>query len=114
MSPDELEDLVAVLAKPDPRVPSNWSRRFKNHQEKLKSGDVYQVAEVVRNLAARNRDAALSAAERTMYERARVNLISEISPALKVSAEDAEVYLDEALAKGVLKAPKKAKAAAKK
>ena len=60
---DELEDLVAVLSKPDPRVPSNWSRRFKNHQEKLKSGDVYQVAEVVRNLAARNRDASLSAAE---------------------------------------------------
>ena len=85
VSADELEDLVAVLAKPDPRVPSNWSRRFKNHQEKLKSGDVYQVAEVVRNLAARNRDASLSAAERTMYERARVNLISEISPALKVS-----------------------------
>jgi CarD family transcriptional regulator len=103
VSPDELEDLVSVLAKPDPRVPSNWSRRFKNHQEKLKSGDVYQVAEVVRNLAARNRDASLSAAERTMYERARVNLISEISPARKVSAEDAEIYLDEALAKGVLK-----------
>ena len=58
VSADELEDLVAVLAKPDPRVPSNWSRRFKNHQEKLKSGDVYQVAEVVRNLAARNRDAS--------------------------------------------------------
>ena len=71
-------------------MPSNWSRRFKNHQEKLKSGDVYQVAEVVRNLAARNRDAALSAAERTMYERARINLVSEIAPALQVSAEDAE------------------------
>ena len=103
---EDLDDLVAVLAKPDPRVPSNWSRRFKNHQEKLKSGDVYQVAEVVRNLAARNRDASLSAAERTMYERARVNLVSEISPALKVSAEDAEAYLDDALAKGVLKPAK--------
>ena len=64
VNPDELEDLVAVLSKADPRVPSNWSRRFKNHQEKLKSGDVYQVAEVVRNLAARNRDAALSAGRR--------------------------------------------------
>jgi len=74
------------LSKPDPRVPSNWSRRFKNHQEKLKSGDVYQVAEVVRNLAARNRDASLSAAERTMYDRARINLISEIAPALKASS----------------------------
>jgi CarD family transcriptional regulator len=87
-------------------VPSNWSRRFKNHQEKLKSGDVYQVAEVVRNLAARNRDASLSAAERTMYDRARINLISEIAPALRVSAEEAEHYLDEALAKGVLKPAK--------
>ena len=113
-------ELVAVLSKADPRVPSNWSRRFKNHQEKLKSGDVYQVAEVVRNLAARNRDASLSAAERTMYERARVNLISEIAPALKVSTEEAEKFLNAALEKGVLKpakaakkkaeAPKKAKA----
>ena len=113
VSPDELEDLVAVLAKADPRVPSNWSRRFKNHQEKLKSGDVYQVAEVVRNLASRNRDASLSAAERTMYERARVNLISEIAPALKVTPEEAEAYLDDALAKGVLKPVKAAKPAAK-
>lgn len=111
VSPDELEDLVAVLAKADPRVPANWSRRFKNHQEKLKSGDVYQVAEVVRNLAARNRDASLSAAERTMYERARVNLISEIAPALKVSTEAAEAYLDDALARGVLKPAKAAKVA---
>ena len=69
---------------------------------------MYQVAEVVRNLAARNRDAALSAAERTMYERARINLVSEIAPALKVSAEEAEQYLDEALAKGVLSPPKEA------
>jgi CarD family transcriptional regulator len=106
VSADELEDLVSVLAKPDPRVPSNWSRRFKNHQEKLKSGDVYQVAEVVRNLAARNRDASLSAAERTMYEKARVNLVSEISPALRVSTEEAEDYLDQALARGVLRAGK--------
>ena len=109
VSADELEDLVSVLSKPDPRVPSNWSRRFKNHQEKLKSGDVYQVAEVVRNLAARNRDASLSAAERTMYERARINLVSEIAPALKVSAEEAERYLDDALARGVLKPAKEAK-----
>jgi len=51
----------------------------------------------------------LSAAERTMYDRARINLISEIAPALKVSTEEAEAFLDEALAKGVLKPPKVAK-----
>ena len=97
VSSSELQDLVSVLSKADPRVPANWSRRFKNHQEKLKSGDVYQVAEVVRNLAARDRDSALSAAEKTMYDRARVNLISEIQPALKCTTEEAEIYLDKAL-----------------
>ena len=106
ISVEDVEDVLRLLGKRDVREPSNWSRRFKNHQEKLKSGDVYQVAEVVRNLAARNRDASLSAAERTMYDRARINLISEIAPALKVSAEEAEAYLDEALAKGVLKPAK--------
>jgi CarD family transcriptional regulator len=114
VSPDELNDLVAVLSKPDPRVPGNWSRRFKNHQEKLKSGDVYQVAEVVRNLSVRNHDASLSAAERSMYDRARTNLISEIAPALKVSAEEAEVFLDQALTKGMEKAAKAAAKAAPK
>ncbi len=119
VSSSELQDLVSVLAKADPRVPANWSRRFKNHQEKLKSGDVYQVAEVVRNLAARDRDSALSAAEKTMYDRARVNLISEIQPALRVTTEEAEIYLDKALEKGVLKPAKAvtkpvAKSAAKK
>ncbi len=112
VSKSELEDLRRVLSKADPRVPANWSRRFKNHQEKLKSGDVYQVAEVVRNLAARDRDSALSAAEKTMYDRARINLISEISPALKVSTEKAEEWLDHALEEGVLK-PAKAKKVAK-
>ena len=106
VSSSELQDLVSVLSKADPRVPANWSRRFKNHQEKLKSGDVYQVAEVVRNLAARDRDSALSAAEKTMYDRARVNLISEIQPALRVTTEEAEIYLDKALEKGVLKPAK--------
>ena len=119
VSSSELQDLVSVLAKADPRVPANWSRRFKNHQENLKSGDVYQVAEVVRNLAARDRDSALSAAEKTMYDRARVNLISEIQPALRVTTEEAELYLDKALEKGVLKPAKPvtkpvAKSAAKK
>ncbi len=104
VSKSELQDLVDVLSKPDPRVPANWSRRFKNHQEKLKSGDVYQVAEVVRNLAARDRENQLSAAEKTMYERARLNLISEIAPSKRCSTEEATRFLDDALEKGVLSA----------
>ena len=94
---EEVEDLVAVLSKPDPRVPANWSRRFKNHQEKLKSGDVYQVAEVVRNLALRDADKGLSAGEKSLFNKARNVLVSELSFALDVSEDDALKRVERAL-----------------
>jgi CarD family transcriptional regulator len=86
---EDVEDLYQVLTKRDVREPSNWSRRFKNHQEKLKSGDVYQVAEVVRNLALREADRGLSAGEKSMLAKARSVLVSELSFALDVSEDDA-------------------------
>ncbi|MEX0767794.1 MAG: CarD family transcriptional regulator [Microthrixaceae bacterium] len=86
---EEVEDLFELLAKKDIREPANWSRRFKNHQEKLKSGDVYQVAEVVRNLALRDQSKGLSAGEKSMFVKARSVLVSELSFALDVSEEDA-------------------------
>ena len=89
ISTEDVEDVLRLLAKRDVREPSNWSRRFKNHQEKLKSGDVYQVAEVVRNLALREADRGLSAGEKSMLAKARSVLVSELSFALDVSEDDA-------------------------
>jgi CarD family transcriptional regulator len=89
ISVEDVEDLFELLRKKDVREPSNWSRRFKNHQEKLKSGDVYQVAEVVRNLALREASKGLSAGEKSMLVRARGVLVSELSFALDVSEDDA-------------------------
>lgn len=89
ISKEDVEDLFEVLQRRDVREPANWSRRFKNHQEKLKSGDVYQVAEVVRNLALRDRDKGLSAGEKTLFNKARSVLVSELSFALNVTEDDA-------------------------
>jgi CarD family transcriptional regulator len=89
ISTEDVEDLFELLAKKDVREPSNWSRRFKNHQEKLKSGDVYQVAEVVRNLALREASKGLSAGEKSMLVKARSVLVSELSFALDVSEDEA-------------------------
>jgi CarD family transcriptional regulator len=89
ISEEDVEDLFEVLRKRDVREPSNWSRRFKNHQEKLKSGDVYQVAEVVRNLALRDQDKGLSAGEKSLFTKARSVLVSELSFALDVPEEEA-------------------------
>jgi CarD family transcriptional regulator len=89
ISEADVEDLFRLIAKRDVREPANWSRRFKNHQEKMKSGDVYQVAEVVRNLALREKGKGLSTAEKSMLERARSILVSELSFALDVTEEEA-------------------------
>jgi len=97
ISTEDVEDLFDVLAKRDVREPANWSRRFKNHQEKLKSGDVYQVAEVVRNLALRDQAKGLSAGEKSLYTKARSVLVSELSFALDVSEDDATDKVDAAL-----------------
>ena len=78
-------------------MPTNWSRRFKNHVEKLKSGDIYQVAEVVRNLSLREKDKGLSAGEKRMLARARQILVSELTFALAVDEAEAERRLDGAL-----------------
>jgi CarD family transcriptional regulator len=90
--------VVAVLRKKEARMPTNWSRRFKNHVEKLKSGDIYQVAEVVRNLSLREADKGLSAGEKRMLARARQILVSELTFALNVEEETAELRLDDVLA----------------
>ena len=94
---EEVEEVFAVLRKKDARMPTNWSRRYKNHVEKLKSGDIYQVAEVVRNLSLREKDKGLSAGEKRMLAKARQILVSELTFAINVSEEEAEKRLDEAL-----------------
>lgn len=91
---EEVEEVFAVLRKKEARMPTNWSRRFKNHVEKLKSGDIYQVAEVVRNLSLREKDKGLSAGEKRMLSKARQILVSELTFAIGVDEAEAEKRLD--------------------
>jgi CarD family transcriptional regulator len=94
----ELDQVYKVLqSRKQAPTPSNWSRRFKSHIEKLRSGDIYQVAEVVRNLSNRDKDKGLSAGEKRMLARARQILISELTFAANVKEEKAETMLDELL-----------------
>jgi CarD family transcriptional regulator len=97
ISSEDVDDLFQLLSKKDVREPTNWSRRFKNHQEKMKSGDVYQVAEVVRNLALRESGKGLSAGEKSMLVKARQVLVSELSFALDISEDAALDKLEKAL-----------------
>ncbi|MEY4417985.1 MAG: hypothetical protein RIQ88_423 [Actinomycetota bacterium] len=80
--------------------PTNWSRRFKANQEKLASGDVMKVAEIVRDLWRRQQDRGLSAGEKRMLAKAMQILVSELSLALKVDDAGAEAHILKVLAKG--------------
>ncbi len=78
--------------------PTNWSRRYKANLEKLASGDVVKVSEVVRDLWRRDQDRGLSAGEKRMLATARQILISELALARKVDEEKASAELDKVLA----------------
>ena len=93
-----LENVFEVLRKTNVEEPSNWSRRYKANLEKLHSGNVLKVAEVVRDLWRRERDRGLSAGEKRMLSKARQILVSELALAKKGADDRAEEMLDEVLA----------------
>ena len=93
-----LERVFGVLRQPYTEEPTNWSRRYKANLEKLSSGDVIKVAEVVRDLWRREQDRGLSAGEKRMLAKARQILVSELALAEKTDEIKAEEILDEVLA----------------
>jgi CarD family transcriptional regulator len=93
-----LERVLEVLRAPHTEEPTNWSRRYKANLEKLASGDVIKVSEVVRDLWRRDQDRGLSAGEKRMLAKARQILVSELALAEKVEEEKAAQMLDEVLA----------------
>jgi CarD family transcriptional regulator len=97
VSKNEVKKVLKVLTEDESSMAANWSRRFKNNMEKLHSGDPYQVAEVLRNLAIREREKGLSAGEKRMILKARQILISELSHATSKTEDQAEIMIDEVL-----------------
>lgn len=93
-----LDRVFSVLRTPYAEEPTNWSRRYKANLEKLASGDVVKVAEVVRDLWRRDQDRGLSAGEKRMLAKARQILVSELALAENTNEDKAESLLDEVLA----------------
>ncbi|MDP4015134.1 MAG: CarD family transcriptional regulator [Candidatus Nanopelagicales bacterium] len=93
-----LDRVFDVLRKPHVEEPTNWSRRYKANLEKLASGDVVKVAEVIRDLWRRDQDRGLSAGEKRMLSKARQVLVSELALAENTNEDKAEALLDEILA----------------
>ena len=94
IDPETVKKVLAVLAADVSEMPKNWNRRFKHNRDKIKTGDIYELAEVVRNLAVREQDKGLSTGEKQMYTRAKKILASEMMYALEKTEDEAEAYLD--------------------
>ena len=94
---EQVRRVIDVLTGEVSEMPKNWNRRFKYNREKIKTGDVYELAEVVRNLAIREWEKGLSTGEKQMYTRAKKILASEFMYALDKDEEGAEEYIDELL-----------------
>jgi CarD family transcriptional regulator len=94
---DDVKKVIKVLTGQVSEMPKNWNRRFKYNREKIKTGDVFELAEVVRNLAIREWEKGLSTGEKQMYTRAKQILASEFMYALGKNEDGAEAFLDELL-----------------
>ena len=95
-----VEEALAVLGADTTEMPSNWNHRLKHNREKIKSGEISQIAEVVRNLAVYGGEHGLSTGERTMLMKARQILVSEIALVRGLEIAEVERIVDNALKDG--------------
>lgn len=86
---DAVEKVLEILQDNCEETSSNWNRRYRYHLEKIKSGSIFEVAAVVRNLTLRDKEKGLSTGEKKMLESAKRILVSEL--ALVQEAEQSEI-----------------------
>ncbi|SDZ25715.1 transcriptional regulator, CarD family [Proteiniborus ethanoligenes] len=91
---EEIEQVLAVLADDKTKMPQNWNRRYRANMDKIKSGDIYEIAGVVRNLIIRDREKGLSTGERKMLNNAKQMLVSEIVLAKNMEQVEAEDLIE--------------------
>lgn len=95
----DVDKVYEILRDQNVNVTNNWNKRYRENMSKIKSGNIYEVADVVRILMIREREKGLSTGERKMLNSARQILVSEL-----VLAEDADQYEIETIINDFLKA----------
>ena len=102
---EAVKKVVKYLTSGGTEMPKNWNRRFKHNRDKMKTGDIYELAEVVRNLALRDGEKGLSTGEKQMYVKAKKILASELMYAKTMSEDEALEWLEETLTEGAKPKP---------
>ena len=103
---DAVEIVVKALSGESTEMPKNWNRRFKHNRDKMKTGDILELAEVVRNLSLRDVEKGLSTGEKQMFVKAKKILASELMYAKDMDEDEAAAWLDEVLSRAGQPKPK--------
>ncbi|HHY42416.1 MAG TPA: CarD family transcriptional regulator [Thermoanaerobacterales bacterium] len=93
---DEIAEVLNILRGEKSKMSANWNRRYRANMEKIKSGNIFQLAEVVRNLTIRDKEKGLSTGERKMLENAKHILVSEIVLSKNITEEEALQLIENA------------------
>src|ERR1700709_2118146 len=91
---EAVKKVVKYLTSGGTEMPKNWNRRFKHNRDKMKTGDILELAEVVRNLSLRDSEKGLSTGEKQMFVKAKKILASELMYAKDMDEEEAAEWLD--------------------
>ncbi len=92
-----VEKVLKALTGSGTVMPKNWNRRFKHNRDKMKTGDIFELAEVVRNLSLRDHEKGLSTGEKQMFVKAKKILASELMYAKAMEEDEAADWLDDVL-----------------
>lgn len=97
VSKSEAENVIKKLATDEPCENSSWNRRFRENSEKIRSGNIYLVASVVRSLTIRERERGLSTGEKKMLSDSRQILISELVLSLDKTKEEVSEMIEKSI-----------------
>ena len=91
---EEAAKVMSVLGQNETEMSQNWNKRYRDNMDKMKSGDIYEVADVVRNLSFKQKEKGLSTGEKKMLNNAKQILVSELVLAEHASQEEVEKLVE--------------------
>ena len=91
---EEAEKVISILGEDETEMSQNWNKRYRDNMEKMKSGSIYEVAGVVRNLSFKQKEKGLSTGEKKMLHNAKQILVSELVLAEHATQDEVEELVD--------------------
>ena len=91
---DTVKDVLAVLEQNAEENTSNWNKRYRENMEKMRTGDIFELAHVVRDLSFRDKEKGLSTGEKKMLANAKQMLISEVALSIDQDGETVTDYIE--------------------